>query len=96
MTKKEREEPSLLNASRKKRIAAGSGTTVQQVNQVLKQFEMMQNLTRQISGGKMPKALRGMMGGGVPGMGGLGGLGGMGGGHSKGRTKPNKKRKKKR
>ena len=36
---------------------------------MLKQFEMMQNLTRQISGGKMPKALKGMMGGGVPGMG---------------------------
>ena len=95
MTPAERDDPSLLNASRRKRIAAGSGTTVQQVNQVLKQFDMMQNLTRSISGGKMPKALKGMMGGGMPGMGGFGG-GGMGGGHSKGRTKPNKKRKKKR
>ncbi len=95
MTPAERDDPSLLNASRRKRIAAGSGTTVQQVNQVLKQFDMMQNLTRSISGGKMPKALKGMMGGGMPGMGCFGG-GGMGGGHSKGRTKPNKKRKKKR
>ena len=94
MTVKEREDPSLLNASRKKRIAAGSGTTVTQVNQLLKQFEMMQNLTRQMAGGRMPKALKGMMGGG---MGGLGMPGGMGGGHARGRTRPQgKKRKKKR
>ncbi len=93
MTKQERETPSLLNASRKKRVAAGSGTTVQQVNQVLKQFEMMQQMTRQMSGGKIPKGMRSMMGGGMPGM---GMPGGMGGGHSRGRTKPNKKRKKKR
>ena len=93
MTPKEREDPSVLNASRKKRIAAGSGTTVQNVNQVLKQFELMQNMTRQIAGGRIPKGVRGMMGGGMPGMGGLPGLGG--GGHSRGRTKPNKKRKKK-
>ena len=96
MTVKERENPSLLNASRKKRIAAGSGSSVQQVNQVLKQFEMMQSLTKQVSGGKMPKAMRGMLGGGgMPDMGSLRGAFG-GGGHSRGRQKPNKKRKKKR
>ncbi len=95
MTLKEREDPSLLNASRRRRIAAGSGTTVQQVNQVLKQFEMMQSMARQLSGGKMPRGFKNMMGG-VPGMPGMGGIPGMGGGHSRGRTKPNKKRKKKR
>lgn len=96
MTPKERDDPSLLNASRKKRIAAGSGTSVQQVNQILKQFELMQSMTRQIAGGRLPRGLRGMMGGGMPGMGALNGMGGIGGGgHSRGRTKPNKKRKKK-
>ncbi len=95
MTVKERENPSILNASRKKRIAAGSGLTVQQVNQVLKQFEMMQSLTKQVSGGKVPKAMRNMMGSGMPDMSGLRGAFG-GGGHSRGRQKPNKKRKKKR
>ena len=96
MTKKEREDPSLLNASRRKRIAAGSGTTVQAVNLVIKQYETMQGMFRQVSGGKMPRGLRGMMGGGMPGMGGLSMPSFGGGGHSKGRTKPNKKRKKKR
>ena len=42
MTPRERRNPALLNASRKKRIAAGSGATVQQVNQLLKQFEQTQ------------------------------------------------------
>jgi signal recognition particle subunit SRP54 len=97
MTPAERDDPKLLNASRKKRIAAGSGTTVQQVNQVLKQFELMQAMTRQISGGKLPKGVRNLMGGSASGIPGLAGMGsGGGGGHSKGRTKPSKKRKKKR
>jgi signal recognition particle subunit SRP54 len=97
MTPAERDDPKLLNASRKKRIAAGSGTTVQQVNQVLKQFELMQAMTRQISGGKLPKGIRNLMGGSASGIPGLAGMGsGGGGGHSKGRTKPSKKRKKKR
>ena len=42
MTPKERRNPQILNASRKKRIAAGSGTSVQQINQLLKQFEQTQ------------------------------------------------------
>lgn len=54
MTPKERDNPSILNSSRKKRIAAGSGTTVSDVNKLLKQFEMMQQLTRSMSKGKMP------------------------------------------
>ncbi len=60
MTPKERENPSILNASRKKRIAAGSGTTVVDVNKLIKQFEQMQQLTKMLSKGKMPN----MFGGG--------------------------------
>ena len=49
MTKREREKPDILNASRKKRIAAGSGTTVEEVNKLLKQFEQTRTLMRQFS-----------------------------------------------
>ncbi|MBO5727054.1 MAG: signal recognition particle protein [Oscillospiraceae bacterium] len=76
MTPAEREDPKLLNSSRKKRIAAGCGLQVVDVNRLLKQFEMMQALTKQFSGGKLPKHMRRMMGkggkGGFPGMGGMG------------------------
>ena len=71
MTPAEREDVKLLNSSRKKRIAAGSGTQVVDVNRLLKQFEMVQAMTRQFSGGKMPKNMRKMMGKkgrGMPGM----------------------------
>ncbi|BDF71064.1 signal recognition particle protein [Oscillospiraceae bacterium] len=61
MTPRERENPSLLNNSRKKRIAAGSGTQVVDINRLLKQFEMMQQMTRQFSGGKMKRMKRGGM-----------------------------------
>ncbi len=54
MTPKERENPSLLNSSRKKRIAAGSGTTIVDINRLLKQYEMMKTMTKQMSKGKMP------------------------------------------
>ena len=57
MTPAERENPSLLNSSRKKRIAAGSGTQVVDVNRLLKQFEMMQQMTRQMAGGKLAKKM---------------------------------------
>ena len=60
MTPEERENPALLNSSRKKRIAAGSGTQVVDVNRLLKQFEMMQQMTRQMagmSGGKMARKM---------------------------------------
>ena len=57
MTPEEREDPSILNSSRKKRIAAGSGTQVVDINRLLKQFEMMQQLTRQMAGGKLAKRL---------------------------------------
>ena len=49
MTKREREKPDILNASRKKRIAAGSGTTVEEVNKLLKQFEQTRMLMKQFS-----------------------------------------------
>ena len=61
MTDKERRKPELLNASRKKRIAAGSGTRVEDVNLLLKQFRQMQEMTKQFSG-KQGKKLRRMMG----------------------------------
>lgn len=65
MTPLERENPQILNASRKKRIAAGCGLQVVDVNRLLKQFEMMQQLTKQFSKGRMP----GMMGGRMHGFG---------------------------
>ena len=55
MTPQERDNPALLNNSRKKRIAAGSGTQVVDINRLLKQFEMMQQMTRQMTGGRMKK-----------------------------------------
>ncbi len=55
MTPLERENPQILNASRKKRIAAGCGLEVVDVNRLLKQFDMMQQLTKQMSKGRMPQ-----------------------------------------
>ena len=77
MTPYERENPNVLNSSRKRRIAAGSGTQVVDINRLLKQFEMMQAMTKQFAGGKMPKSMRrlmgkkggkGMLGGKMPGL----------------------------
>ena len=59
MTPYERENPSVLNSSRKKRIAAGSGTQVVDINRLLKQFDMIQTLTRQFSNPKKAKGLFG-------------------------------------
>ena len=62
MTPKERRNPQILNASRKKRIAAGSGTSVQQINQLLKQFEQTQAMMKQFGKmGKGGKKMRGRM-----------------------------------
>ena len=69
MTPKERENPNIIGASRKKRIAAGSGVRVEDVNKLLKSFEQMCSLIRQFSGpgaGRKMKRLRGM--GGFPGL----------------------------
>ena len=75
MTPKERENPQILNASRKKRIAAGCGLQVVDVNRLLKQYEMVQELTKQMSKGRMPS---------------LPGMGGFGFGHGRGKKKRRK------
>ena len=70
-TKKERRKPDILNASRKKRIAAGSGTSVEDINKLLRQYEQMRKMYKQMNtkGSKTSKAMKRMMGG----MGGFGG-----------------------
>ena len=60
MTPKERENPDILNSSRKKRIAAGSGTQVVDVNRLLKQFSSMQAMMKQFSGKNAKRMMRGM------------------------------------
>ncbi len=72
MTEKERQKPDIINPSRKRRIAAGSGMKVEDVNRLLKQFETTQKLMRQRRGKKGKR--RPMM---PPGMGGMGGMGGF-------------------
>ena len=65
MTPKERANPALLKASRKRRIAMGAGTTVQEVNKLLKQFEQMQQMMKMFSGnglGKLMRLAKGMKG----------------------------------
>ena len=61
MTPAEREKPSIINPSRKRRIAAGSGTRVEDVNRLLKQYEMMQKMMKQMK--KSPKGFARRMGG---------------------------------
>ncbi|MCD5413987.1 MAG: signal recognition particle protein [Clostridiales bacterium] len=56
MTKEERKKPEILNASRRKRIAKGSGTTVQRVNQIIKQFEQTKKMMKQFTG--MDKSMK--------------------------------------
>ena len=55
MTPEERNDPSIINGSRRLRIARGSGTTTQDVNALLKQFKMVQQMMRSVAGGKRPK-----------------------------------------
>ncbi|MGY8878604.1 MAG: signal recognition particle protein, partial [Pseudoalteromonas sp.] len=74
MTKKERARPEIIKGSRKKRIAAGSGTQVQEINKLLKQFTQMQKMMKKMKGkGGMTKMMRGMKGMLPPGMMGGGG-----------------------
>ncbi len=54
MTKKERENPDIISGSRRKRISSGSGTDVQTINRLLKQFKMMSKMMKKMSKGKMP------------------------------------------
>ena len=88
MTPYERDHPEVLKASRKNRIAKGSGVKVADVNKLIKQLEQMQSMTRMMSSGRMPNmsALQNMQrGGGLP-----------GGSKHAGSKKMKKKRKKKR
>lgn len=62
MTRKEREKPEIIKGSRKRRIAAGSGTTVQEVNKLLKQFDDMQRMMKKMKKGGLAKMMRGMKG----------------------------------
>ena len=82
MTPRERRNPDLIKASRKRRIAAGAGVSVQEVNRLLKQFEQSRDMMKKMQKGglaKMMRALGGMglgkFGGGMPPMGGFGGFG---------------------
>ena len=71
MTPQERTHPDLIKAKRKQRIAKGAGVQVQEVNRMLRQFEQMQGMMKQLKKGGMQKMMRGMgrlMGGGMPGM----------------------------
>ena len=74
MTPKERRWPATINGSRKRRIAAGSGTRVQDVNRLLKQHQQMAKMMKKMGKkGGMERMMRGMQGGGAPpGMGGGG------------------------
>lgn len=75
MTFKERLNPELIKGSRKRRIALGSGTQVQDVNKLLKQFDDMQRMMKKMKGGGMMKMMRNMKN--MMGSGGMGGFGGL-------------------
>jgi signal recognition particle subunit SRP54 len=60
MTIAERRNPAILDASRRRRIAKGSGTTVQEINALLNQFKQMQKMMKQLSAGRMPKMFAGL------------------------------------
>ena len=62
MTPQERANPDIINNSRKERIARGSGTTIQEVNRLMKQFEQIRKTMKSVAGGKFP---------GMPGMPGM-------------------------
>jgi signal recognition particle subunit SRP54 len=60
MTLEERRKPHIINGSRRKRIAAGSGTQVQDVNRLLRDFQMMQNMMKQMGRSRGRKTMRGI------------------------------------
>ena len=68
MTALERRKPELIKASRKRRIAAGAGVQVQEVNRLLNQFDQMQGMMKKMKGGGLMKMMKRMGGGGFPGM----------------------------
>ncbi|MCQ2456911.1 MAG: signal recognition particle protein [Clostridia bacterium] len=61
MTNKEREHPNIINGSRRKRIAAGSGTTVEEVNRLMRQYEQMNKMMKQLTGGMFRRGKLGKM-----------------------------------
>ena len=65
MTPQERQQPQIINGSRRRRIALGSGTTVREVNQLLNQFRQMRRMMRDLARGRTPRGLHGMPGGGL-------------------------------
>ena len=70
MTRKERRNPGIIDGSRRRRIAAGSGTQVQDVNRLLKQFMEMQRVMKSMKGGRLQRmlsAFKGQMPPGFPG-----------------------------
>ncbi len=77
MTVQERRFPAVIKGSRKKRIAAGSGLQIQDVNRLLKQHKQMSKMMKKFKGGGLKKMMRGMQGQMPPGMGGGGGFPGM-------------------
>jgi signal recognition particle subunit SRP54 len=97
MTVKERRDPKLMNPSRKERIAKGSGTTVGDVNALIKNFEQMRLMMQRMmgGGGKMPQMPGGRMAPGMGGMPGMAGLAGGGGATKASATKRKKKDKRK-
>ncbi|HLZ64289.1 MAG TPA: signal recognition particle protein [Ktedonosporobacter sp.] len=106
MTREERRNPEIINGSRRKRISRGSGTTVQEVNQLLEQFGEMRTMIKQVSSGKGPWAQMARQfggGAGIPGMPSMPGLpagGGAlprpaGGGKKTGKAARKEKRKQK-
>lgn len=78
MTVKERRNPDIINPSRKRRIAAGCGMQVEDVNRLLNQYRQMQKMFKQMNSGSMKRKLKRMgLTGGGNGMGGMGGFGGF-------------------
>ncbi|MFM9880420.1 MAG: signal recognition particle protein, partial [Burkholderiaceae bacterium] len=72
MTPLERRKPEIIKATRKRRIAAGAGVQVQEVNRMLKEFEQMQDMMKKMKGGGLMKMMKRM--GGMKGMGGMPGM----------------------
>ena len=70
MTPKERTHPEILNTSRRHRIAKGSGTNIQEVNRLIKQFDQTRKMMKMVTGSKMSQMMGAMKGmkGGLPGM----------------------------
>ena len=62
MTIQERAKPELIKAARKRRIAAGAGVQVQEVNRMLNQYEQMRGMMKKLKGGNLQKMMRGMKG----------------------------------